>query len=82
MRFLREQLLNCFERGIHVNVIDCQKIDPINRNEYSYYKAGLKGRFLPSRIAYTLCKTGVNWQGILNCASGFMRDIGLHLPMI
>jgi hypothetical protein len=81
MRFLCEQLLNCFERGIHVNVIDCQKIKPINRNEYGYYKAGLKSRFLPSRIAYTRRKTGVNWRGILKSASGFMRDTDLHLPM-
>ena len=80
MRFLCEQLLNCFERGIHVNVIDCQKTKPINRNEYGYYKAGLKSRFLPSRIAYTPRKKGVNWRDMLNCASGFMRDTGLHLP--
>jgi hypothetical protein len=82
MRFLCEQLLNCLERGIHVNVIDCQKIKPINRNECGYYKASFKSRFLPSRIAYALRKHRLCWQGILNASPRLMRAFDAHLPII
>jgi hypothetical protein len=82
MRFLCEQLLYSFDRGIHVNVIDCQKIKPINCNEYGYYKASLKSRFLPSRIVYTPRKTAQTGRGILNCILGCMREIDLLLAMI
>ena len=52
MRFLGEKLLNSFDGGFNVNVIDGQTFIPQTVTVGGYYKACFKSRILASRLRY------------------------------
>ena len=70
-----EQLLNFYDRGVHVYVIDRQTVNTAKRCCCEYYKASFKSRIWPSRSAAMLRRVWRQEQATRDGNKGFLRRV-------